>query len=135
MLGEIAGRNADLVILTDEDPFNEDPEQILDDIELGLLRAGSSPASPRYAPTTRESAIIHDSTSADQQRGPAPPSDASAQKQFLRIRDRRLAIREALKHAHPGDIVLITGKGAEEAMAIGSKRTPWNDRKVIEEEL
>jgi UDP-N-acetylmuramyl tripeptide synthase len=34
-----------------------------------------------------------------------------------------------------GDIVLVTGKGAEETMAIGERRIPWNDKKVIAEEL
>lgn len=97
LLGEIAGRNADLVILTDEDPFGENPDQILGDIEKGLRQA--------------------------------------AGRNYVRIRDRRLAIREALSRAQLGDIVLVTGKGAEETMAVGSRRIPWNDRRVIEEEL
>lgn len=97
LLGEIAGRNADLVILTDEDPYGENPDQILGDIEKGLRQA--------------------------------------AGRNYVRIRDRRLAIREALSRAQLGDIVLVTGKGAEETMAVGSRRIPWNDRRVIEEEL
>jgi UDP-N-acetylmuramoyl-L-alanyl-D-glutamate--2,6-diaminopimelate ligase len=35
-LGEIAGRYCDYVILTNEDPYDEDPEEILNDIEKGL---------------------------------------------------------------------------------------------------
>lgn len=104
LLGEIAARNADLVVLTDEDPFNEDPEQILNDIEAGLEEA----------------------TGSRQQMGG---------ERYVRIRDRRLATREALQRAQPGDIVLVTGKGAEEIMAIGERRIPWNDRRVVEEEL
>ena len=37
--------------------------------------------------------------------------------------------------AKPGDIVVVTGKGAEEMMAVGDKRIPWNDPKVIREVL
>lgn len=51
------------------------------------------------------------------------------------IEDRRDGIRKALSLAHPGDIVLITGKGAEQSMIIGGKSYPWDDRKVVREEL
>lgn len=53
----------------------------------------------------------------------------------FRILDRREAIKKALQIAKPGDIVVVTGKGAEEAMAVGDRRIPWNDPKVIREEL
>jgi len=52
-----------------------------------------------------------------------------------RILDRREAIKKALQVAKRGDIVIVTGKGAEETMAIGKKRIPWNDPKVIREVL
>lgn len=54
---------------------------------------------------------------------------------FWKIMDRREAIRKALQIAKEGDVVIITGKGAEETMAIGNERIPWNDKKVILEEL
>ena len=56
-------------------------------------------------------------------------------KNCWRILDRREAISLALKMAQGGDMVLVTGKGAEETMAIGKKRIAWNDKKVILEEL
>jgi len=49
--------------------------------------------------------------------------------------DRREAIKKALQLARPGDIFVITGKGAEETMAIGEERIDWNDKKAILEEL
>lgn len=52
-----------------------------------------------------------------------------------RILDRREAIREALQKAKIGDMVIVTGKGAEETMMIGKKMIPWNDKKVVKEEL
>jgi UDP-N-acetylmuramoyl-L-alanyl-D-glutamate--2,6-diaminopimelate ligase len=97
MLGEIASSHADIIILTNEDPYYEDPQRIIDDIEKGVAK--------------------------------------KKDKNYFRIFDRREAIHKALSLMEIGDIVLITGKGAEETMALGAKRVPWNERKVIEEEL
>lgn len=139
LLGEIAGRNADVVILADEDPFNENPERILDEIDRGLRVAGAHFIKEQditHSPSC-ESDIVYYTTSEDAQGqgGDRRQDRASGQASVLRIRDRRLAIREALRRAQPGDVVLVTGKGAEETMAVGPKRIPWNDRRVIEEEL
>ncbi|MBI4132125.1 MAG: UDP-N-acetylmuramyl-tripeptide synthetase [Candidatus Sungbacteria bacterium] len=51
------------------------------------------------------------------------------------IPDRRLAIRAALASARPGDTVIITGMGAQPWLVIGGKKIPWDDRKVVREEL
>ncbi len=104
MMGEIVSSNADIVILTNEDPYHEDPEQIIDDIEKGITQKKRM-------------------------------QTASGAKSYYRIFDRREAIHQALELAEIGDIVLITGKGAEETMALGDQRLPWNERQVIEEEL
>jgi UDP-N-acetylmuramoyl-L-alanyl-D-glutamate--2,6-diaminopimelate ligase len=96
-MGEIASSHADIIILTNEDPYYEDPEQIIDDIEKGVTK--------------------------------------KKDKNYFRIFDRRDAIHKALELSEIGDIVLITGKGAEETMAFGEKRIPWNERKIVEEEL
>lgn len=97
MMGEIASSYADIIILTNEDPFHEDPQQIIDDIEKGVTK--------------------------------------KKDKDYFRIFDRRQAIHKALSFAEIGDIVLITGKGAETSMAIGDKRLSWSERVVVEEEL
>jgi len=97
MMGEIASSYADIIILTNEDPFYENPEQIIDDIEKGVTK--------------------------------------KKDKEYFRIFDRREAIHKALSMAEIGDIVLVTGKGAETSMAIGNKRLSWSERAVIEEEL
>lgn len=97
ILGAIASEFADVVILTNEDPYHEDGEQIINEIETGLTR------------TRRH--------------------------EYYRIYDRREAIRKALSLAERGDIVLVTGKGAETSMAIGNERIPWQERQVIEELL
>jgi len=98
IMGEIVSRYADYVIVTNEDPYNEDPNQIIDEVLSGIKnkKLGES---------------------------------------LFRIMDRREAIKKALQIARPGDIFVITGKGAEEVMAIGKQRIPWNEKKVILEEL
>lgn len=97
LLGEIASGSADIIILTNEDPYYEDPERIIDEVERGVTK--------------------------------------KKDRDYFRIFDRREAIRKALSLAEIGDIVLITGKGAEVTLARGDERLPWNERAVIEEEL
>ena len=98
IMGSIVSSYADALVLTNEDPYHEDPDQILDEIERGI-------------------------------------SDREREKHYWRILDRREAIAHALKIAESGDWIIVTGKGAEETMAIGDERLPWNERQVIEEEL
>ncbi|MBD3244914.1 MAG: UDP-N-acetylmuramoyl-L-alanyl-D-glutamate--2,6-diaminopimelate ligase [Candidatus Moranbacteria bacterium] len=90
IMGEIASKYADHIILTNEDPYDEDPDQIIKEI---------------YKGTDKTKTKI--------------------------IKNRKKAIEEALKFAKKGDIVLITGKGAEENMKIGSRLIDWNDEKAV----
>jgi UDP-N-acetylmuramoyl-L-alanyl-D-glutamate--2,6-diaminopimelate ligase len=41
--------------------------------------------------------------------------------------DRRAAIRLLFAQAHPGDAVLLAGKGHEQRMVVGDQKLPWND--------
>jgi len=54
---------------------------------------------------------------------------------YWKIIDRREAIKKALTMASVDDIIVVTGMGAQESMVVGDKKIPWNDKKVIEEEL
>lgn len=49
--------------------------------------------------------------------------------------DRRLAIAVAIKHAQPGDSILIAGKGHEDYQLVGDKVLSFDDRVVAAEEL
>jgi UDP-N-acetylmuramoyl-L-alanyl-D-glutamate--2,6-diaminopimelate ligase len=98
IMGEIVDKYADYIILTNEDPYSEDPVRIIDEVAKGVKNKKEGD-------------------------------------NFWRIMDRREAIKKALEVAKSGDIVLVTGKGAEETMMIGKKMIPWNDKKVILEEL
>lgn len=102
VLGEIAGRNAKYIIVTNEDPYTEDPEQIINAVASGITQGNEK----------------HKEEST-----------------YWRIFDRRDAIAKALGLAKPGDIVTITGKGAETAMVWGNEHRPWSDVEVTNEEL
>jgi len=95
-LGAIAGRIAGTVIVTNEDPYDENPALIIDQVAAGAKNAGKK-----------------------------------LDKDLYKIPDRYEAIRTALSLAKPEDIVLITGKGSEQAIcsANGEKIT-WDDRAV-----
>ncbi|MFA6047340.1 MAG: UDP-N-acetylmuramoyl-L-alanyl-D-glutamate--2,6-diaminopimelate ligase [Parcubacteria group bacterium] len=98
LMGEIVDKYADYIIVTNEDPYTEDPQKIIDEVASGV-------------------------------------KNKKENENFWKILDRREAIKKALQLAKPHDIFLVTGKGAEEMMMIGSKMIPWNDKKVILEEL
>lgn len=94
VLGEIAATHCDRIILTDEDPYDENPQAILDQIAEG-----------------------------------------TAQKEE-KILDRREAIRRAISLAQPGDVIVLTGKGSEDSIAVaGGRKIPWDERKVVREEF
>jgi len=57
-------------------------------------------------------------------------------KNLFEILDRREAIGRAVTLAQKGDIVLITGKGCEQAMCVSDNtKIPWDDRQVVREAL
>jgi UDP-N-acetylmuramoyl-L-alanyl-D-glutamate--2,6-diaminopimelate ligase len=118
IMGEIVDNVADVIILTNEDPYWEDPEQILDEVERGIDFSSAHSSSPS---------------------GGSPESARGRGKVFgktyFRIFDRREAIAKALKLAKKGDVIAITGKGAEETMMVCGKMILWSDKKTIEELL
>jgi len=51
------------------------------------------------------------------------------------LRDRRAAIQHALRDAHPGDVVLVAGKGHEDYQLTGNVKLPFSDREVVRSAL
>lgn len=101
IMGEITAKMADMMIITNEDPYDDNPREIIEKIAEGSEKNGKK-------------------------RG----------KDLFVIDDRREGIREALSLAKDGDVVLISGKGAEQSMMIGGgKSIPWDDRVVVREEI
>jgi UDP-N-acetylmuramoyl-L-alanyl-D-glutamate--2,6-diaminopimelate ligase len=92
-LGKIAAELCDRVIITNEDPYEEEPRAIMNDVARG-----------------------------------APQAEI--------IEDRGEAIQKALKLAGEGDVIIITGKGSEQTMAVrGGRQIPWDDRATVRKAL
>ena len=60
---------------------------------------------------------------------------AASGSEFRAISDRRLAIREAIKEAKAGDVVIIAGKGHETYQIIGNEKFHFDDREVAAEAI
>lgn len=114
MMGEAAGRLADIAVLTAEDPRTEDVNKIIDQIKEGCLKEGME-----------EGDYLQESI-----------FEKREKKLFFRIPDRREAIKFAIqKLAQPGDIVIICGKGHERSMCFGKVEYPWSDQKEAKRAL
>jgi UDP-N-acetylmuramoyl-L-alanyl-D-glutamate--2,6-diaminopimelate ligase len=113
LMGEMAGKYSDLSILTSDNPRAEDPLSILDEVERGL----KSLSLKEWA--------AHEIASWRSRGG------------YLKVPDRREAIRTAIRLAQSSDTVLIAGKGHEDYQIFGKKRVPFDDRieaqKALEE--
>jgi UDP-N-acetylmuramoyl-L-alanyl-D-glutamate--2,6-diaminopimelate ligase len=81
---------------------------------------------PRFEDPER---IIDDIARAIRARGRVEGRD------FIRVPDRRAAIRAAFARARPGDLVVLAGKGHERSIIVGRERVPWDEQRVAEEEL
>lgn len=115
MMGEIASRLADYVVLTAEDPRTEDVRDIIGQIATGCLRAGSLELNKKDKKTAKLK------------------SDNSY---FWRIPDRQEAINFSIgKLARKGDLVLICGKGHEKSMAWGRVEYPWDENKAVQKAI
>jgi UDP-N-acetylmuramoyl-L-alanyl-D-glutamate--2,6-diaminopimelate ligase len=93
-MGMAAEKGADVVIITNDNPRTENPDQILDDIEKGMT------------PGKHE-----------------------------RILKRKSAIHRALDIVHPGDVVLLAGKGHENYQIIGTTKLPFDEKIIVSELL
>ena len=90
IMGEIAGQHCDVVIITDDNPRSESPQEIVTQIVSGISESGLSERPLSW--------LSHSVTS---------------EKGFLVIHSRSQAIAAAIGAATAGDIVLIAGKGHE----------------------
>jgi len=97
LMGAVAGRLSDFVVLTSDNPRSEDPQRIIEEIKLGLSPA-PEPGAPKRATTP-----------------------------FVANPDRRQAIELAIRSAKPGDLVIIAGKGHEKYQVIGDRTLAFDD--------
>ena len=61
--------------------------------------------------------------------------NAAQQDKCLRIRNRREAIKTAVKLANPSDIILIAGKGHENYHEVKGVQTHFDDKEIVNELL
>jgi UDP-N-acetylmuramoyl-L-alanyl-D-glutamate--2,6-diaminopimelate ligase len=103
LMGAVAARLSDLVIVTSDNPRSEDPDAIIEDIKRGIVQP-DRPPKPGAAPVL------------------VPPSV-----RWLAIADREAAIARAVREAEPGDLVVIAGKGHEQYQEIAGIVVPFDD--------
>jgi len=95
LMGRVAERLADRIVLTDDNPRGEDGLAIIRAIQAGMRQP----------------------------------------QRTIVVRDRARAIGQALFDAHPGDIVLVAGKGHETDQVVGDQRLPCDDHVSVREAL
>lgn len=110
LMGQASGHYGDLIILTEEDYRTEDPITINQEIASGL---------------EKEKVL----------KVPYDQLVNSKNKSYSVIVNREKAIREAIKIAKEGDVVVLTGKSHEKSLCRGKIEYPWDEyeavRKVI----
>ncbi len=101
IMGELSAKQTAIQIITNEDPYDDDPREIIDAVADGALKAGR---------------MLNEN--------------------LFKIIDRREAIKFALSLARSGDLVLLTGKGCEQAICVKNGcKIKWDEREVVREEL
>lgn len=99
--GKVAAELCDYSIATDEDPYDEDPQLIIDQVAEGAIQAGAVEGTNLW-----------------------------------RIHSRFQAIKYACQLAQPGDIVILTAKGAEQKMCLAKgKKINWDDREAAKQAM
>jgi UDP-N-acetylmuramoyl-L-alanyl-D-glutamate--2,6-diaminopimelate ligase len=106
IMGEIAGRLAEVPVLTSDNPRTEEPLKIIEEVESGLKASGLRRLRN---------------------------SEAGSAAGYTVEPDRRAAIALALRIATAGDVVLIAGKGHEDYQIVGDRRLKFDDRVVVRE--
>ena len=95
-MGEVSGKLADLTIITSDNPRNEDPQAIIDDIKIGISKTDGK---------------------------------------YVEIINRKDAMKYAIEHGEPGDIIICAGKGHETYQEINGVKYDMDERVLIKEIL
>jgi UDP-N-acetylmuramoyl-L-alanyl-D-glutamate--2,6-diaminopimelate ligase len=113
LMGAVAVRLSDVVVITSDNPRSEDPQRIIDEIKRGIGPApdASRPSSAKPGRAPLRSPVV------------------------LTLVDRREAIEQAVAIAEPGDVILIAGKGHEKTQVIGDRSLPFDDVGVAKRAL
>jgi UDP-N-acetylmuramoyl-L-alanyl-D-glutamate--2,6-diaminopimelate ligase len=108
LMGEIAARLADVVVVTSDNPRSEDPESIIEEIMAGATSAAGGPIEPT----------------------------ASQAPHVRSLADRGAAIAEAIASGRRGDVLVIAGKGHEQGQELADgRKVPFDDVAVARQAL
>lgn len=107
MMGQVAMKHADVVILTDDDPYSEDPAKIRDDVFAGIESA------PEFVALSSEQQLAR----------------------VFNIAPRESAIEMAISMAVVGDTVLLAGRGHETIQDLDGDQHILDDRVYAREVL
>lgn len=111
-MGEIADKYADIVIITTDDPYDENPKKIIKEMLAGVLSVKGGPASG------------------------GKNLERVFGENVFEIIDRRQAIKKAIGLAQEGDAILFAGKGGEKWMNLAKgKKIPWDETEIVEKEI
>lgn len=110
VMGEVAARYSDLVVVTSDNPRTEAAQAIIDEILPGVQRIHARALTPETARRTGE-------------RG------------YLCLADRRTAIDFAVSLLQAGDLLLVAGKGHEDYQIIGREKFHFDDREELRRAL
>ncbi len=111
-MANVAETYSNLIIITNDNPRDEDPRNIIEDIERGFTKLKKISVEEFLSSNGKS----HESF-------------------YTIIADRREAIGAALSLARQDDVVLIAGKGHEDYQIIGKECTHFNDYEVASEFL
>ncbi|HBG46876.1 MAG TPA: UDP-N-acetylmuramoyl-L-alanyl-D-glutamate--2,6-diaminopimelate ligase [Deltaproteobacteria bacterium] len=101
-MGEIASRLSDLTIVTSDNPRDEEPLEIIKEIEAGIQGISKLPSNER-----------------------------PVKRCYMVIPDRREAIMKAVGAAGKGDTILVAGKGHEDYQIIKGVKHHFDDFEVL----
>jgi UDP-N-acetylmuramoyl-L-alanyl-D-glutamate--2,6-diaminopimelate ligase len=96
IMGEIAGRFSDFLVVTSDNPRTEDPMAIIETVLEGVHKS----ACPHVV-----------------------------------VENRYEAIRYALEHAQPKDVIILAGKGHENYQEIGGGKRHFDEKEIVAELL
>jgi UDP-N-acetylmuramoyl-L-alanyl-D-glutamate--2,6-diaminopimelate ligase len=107
LMGAVAARLSDVVVVTSDNPRSENPADIIEEIKRGIVE-------PRPA---------------------GKPKPGQRDVRCITLVDRREAIERAVREAIPGDLILIAGKGHEKYQVIGDRVLPFDDVEIAKAAL
>jgi len=111
-MGKISSMYADIIILTAEDPRDENPEDINQQIISGIN--DSNFAIVNYNALKDREVYLNEKN-----------------KYIISVPNRRQAIEFAISIAKKGDLVLLTGKGHEQSINYGKGEEPWDEKEEV----